>query len=69
MSLQALIFEALLACTWKTKMAEACAYDVSHWKNFSCRNTAVVCSQNDIFFVTLVFCHLQDGMVLLSKNV
>jgi hypothetical protein len=29
-SLQAVIFEALLACTWKTKMPNACAYDVSH---------------------------------------
>jgi hypothetical protein len=31
---QAEIFEALVACAWKTKMADTCAYDVSHWYKF-----------------------------------
>jgi hypothetical protein len=32
--LQTLIFEALVACTWKTKMPDAFAYDISHWNTF-----------------------------------
>jgi hypothetical protein len=41
------IFKALDACTKKAKMADACAYDVSHWTKFPCHKIAVVYSQND----------------------
>jgi hypothetical protein len=51
----------LVACTWKTKMA-----DVGHWSNLPCRNTAVVCSPTFFLQSFFLFCFVTFG---LSKNV